>query len=178
MTELRTQRLVLRRWWAADLAVLASINADPEVMRFIGDGSVTSLDQTAAEVVGFERLWQSHGFGRFAVQLLDRADLIGFVGMAIPTDVPEIVPSVEIGWRFARAYWGQGLATEAARAAMQFAFGPAGLDRLVGIHVVGNHASERVMARLGMRPMLDTVEVVYRRPVRVHAIERAEFRAR
>jgi RimJ/RimL family protein N-acetyltransferase len=175
MVTVRTERLLLRRWRPDDLAPMAAINADPEVMRFIGDGSVADLARTALEIAGFERLWESHGFGRFAVEVRDRRVLAGFVGMAVPTDVPEIVPCVEIGWRFGRAYWGRGLATEAARAAMGFAFTAAGLDRLVGIHVVGNEASARIMARLGMRFDRETTEIVHRRPVRVYAISGPEY---
>lgn len=170
MTALGTPRLLLRRWRRADVDQLAAINADPEVMRFIGDGSVADRARTAADVAAFERLWRQRGFGRFAVELRETGELVGFVGMAIPDDLPEIMPAVEIGWRLARVHWGRGVATEAARAALRYAFGEAGLDRLVSVHVLGNTGSERVMQKLGMRPILDTVEPVYRRPVRVYEI--------
>jgi RimJ/RimL family protein N-acetyltransferase len=176
MTVLRTPRLLLRRWREADIDQLSAINADPEVMRFIGDGSVRDRERTAADIKAYELLWEREGFGRFAVELAETGELTGFAGMAVPHDVPDIMPAVEIGWRFARAHWGRGIATEAARAALGHAFDQGGLDRVVAIHIIGNIASERVMQKLGMRPVLDTIETVYRRPVRVHAIRRARRR--
>ncbi|OLB77760.1 MAG: GNAT family N-acetyltransferase [Actinobacteria bacterium 13_2_20CM_2_71_6] len=178
MVELRTPRLLLRRWRDADIAALARINADPEVMRFIGDGSVADHAATAAQIAGFEQTWQAYGFGRFAVELRGSGVLAGFTGMAIPSDVPEIMPCVEVGWRLGRAHWGRGLATEAARAALRFAFADCGLDRIVGVYVLGNDASARVMAKLGMRFDRDTTEILYGRPVRIHAISREEYATR
>ena len=172
MVELVTARLRLRRWRNGDVDALAAINADPEVMRWIGDGSVRDRAATGAEIAASERLWRARGFGRFAVEVRDTGELAGLTGMAVPDDVPDVMPAVEIGWRFARAHWGRGFATEAARAALRFAFTDAGLDRLVGVHVVGNDASARVMLKLGMRFHLGTTEILYGRPVHVYAIGR------
>jgi RimJ/RimL family protein N-acetyltransferase len=94
----------------------------PDVMRWIGDGSVLDRTRTAEEIANFERVWRDHGFGRFAVELRVTGVLTGFAGMAIPVDVPDVMPAVEIGWRFGREHWGRGIATEAARAALAFAF--------------------------------------------------------
>jgi RimJ/RimL family protein N-acetyltransferase len=169
MSELLTPRLRLRRWRASDLDAMARINADPEVMRWIGDGSVFDPATTAAEIAAFEKIWDAHGFGRFAVEVRDTGELAGFTGMAIPTDVPEVMPAVEIGWRLGRAFWGRGFATEAATAALRFAATETDLDRVVGIHVVGNDASARVMRKVGMRFELETVETIYGQPVHVYA---------
>ena len=167
-----TARLRLRRWRDGDVDALAAINADPGVMRWIGDGSVRDRAATGAELAASQQLWRVRGFGRFAVEIRDTGELAGLTGMAVPDDVPEVMPAVEIGWRFARAHWGRGFATEAAQAALQFAFTDAGLDRLVGVHVVGNDASARVMLKLGMRFRLATTETVYGRPVHVYEIGR------
>jgi RimJ/RimL family protein N-acetyltransferase len=172
MPDLLTPRLRLRRWRDDDVAAMARINADPEVMRWIGDGSVFDPAATAAELAAFEDAWQARGIGRFAVELRDTGELAGFTGMAVPADVPEIMPAVEIGWRLGRPHWGRGLATEAARAALGFAFTDAGQNRIVGIHVVGNEASARVMLKLGMRFDRATTEQVFGRPVHVYTIDR------
>jgi RimJ/RimL family protein N-acetyltransferase len=172
VVELVTARLRLRRWRDGDVDALAAINADPEVMRWIGDGSARDRAATGAEIAASERLWRTRGYGRFAVEIRDTGELAGLAGMAVPDDVPDVMPAVEIGWRLARAHWGRGLATEAARAALRFALADAGLDRLVGVHVVGNDASARIMLKLGMRFQLATTEVVYGRPVHVYATGR------
>jgi RimJ/RimL family protein N-acetyltransferase len=168
--DLETPRLRLRAWRDDDVDALAAVNADPEVMRWIGDGSARDHAATRAELAAFRRLWRDRGFGRFAVEIRETGELAGLTGMAVPDDVPEVMPAVEIGWRFARTHWGRGYATEAARAALRFAFTDAGLDRLVGVHVVGNDASARVMLKLGMRFHLATTETVFGRPVHVYAI--------
>jgi RimJ/RimL family protein N-acetyltransferase len=115
MVELVTPRLRLRRWRDDDVQAMAMINADREVMRWIGDGSVLDHAATAAEIMDFERVWQTHGFGRFAVEIRSTGELGGLTGMTTPVDVPEVMPSVEIGWRLGRPHWGRGLATERPR---------------------------------------------------------------
>jgi RimJ/RimL family protein N-acetyltransferase len=172
MTELETARLRLRRWRADDLDAMTLINSHPDVLRWIGDGSAHGRSETEAELARFEQVWREHGFGRFAVEDRATGELLGFVGMGIPTDVPEIIPAVEIGWRFKRESWGRGLATEAAAAALRFA-ASVGLTRIVAVHVVGNDASARVMQKLGMRFELETVDTIYGLPVRVYAIDLA-----
>jgi RimJ/RimL family protein N-acetyltransferase len=104
------------------------------------------------------------------VEVRDTGELAGFTGMAIPTDVPDVMPAVEIGWRLGRAFWGRGIATEAAAAALRFAATETDLDRVLGIHVVGNEASARVMRKVGMRFERETTETVYGLPVHVYGI--------
>jgi RimJ/RimL family protein N-acetyltransferase len=172
---IRTPRLVLRRWREGDVAPMSVINADPEVMRWIGDGSIRDEQQTKAGIEAWEREWDRHGFGLFALELCNTGELAGFTGLAVPEFLPEVMPTVEIGWRVGRAFWGQGLATEAARAALGFGLIDRGLERIVSIAQVGNDASERIMAKLGMRLQRETVDPTCNRPVRVHAITKADY---
>lgn len=173
-----TPRLILRRWHDGDVAPMAAINADPEVMRWIGDGSRRTEQQTRAGVEAVERAWDEHGFGLFAVEIRDTGELAGFAGLSVPDFLPEVMPSVEIGWRLGQAFWGRGIATEAARAALHFGLIDRGLERIVSITQVGNDASERIMAKLGMRLERETVDPLYHRPVRVYEITSAEYLAR
>ncbi|MFI9202080.1 GNAT family N-acetyltransferase [Streptomyces sp. NPDC053048] len=170
-TTLRTPRLTLRRWREDDVAPMAAINADPEVMRWIGDGSVCDRAQTEAGIAGWEREWRERGVGLFAVECRETRQLAGFAGLSVPAFLPEILPAVEIGWRLGRSFWGQGLATEAARAVLDFALRDRGLARVVGVHTVGNAAAEAIMRRLGMRPERETTHPAYGLPLRVHVIE-------
>jgi RimJ/RimL family protein N-acetyltransferase len=172
---LETSRLVLRGWREDDLEPLAAMNADPEVMRFIGDGSVRSREQTAAGLARAMREWHDRGFGLFAVELRDTGELAGWAGLAIPHFLPEVLPAVEIGWRLGRSFWGRGIATEAAREALRFGFTDADLDRIISICHVGNHASARVMTKLGMREERRTTVPAHGQRVRVLAITRDEF---
>lgn len=77
-------------------------------------------------------------------------ELIGYVGLSVPTFLPEILPAVEVGWRFAPAHWGQGLATEGARAALADGFTRLGLSEICSLPQSVNPRSFEVCERLGM----------------------------
>ena len=170
---IETDRLVLRRWDVTrDLDAWAAICADPEVMRYIGDGSIATGAECAERLEQFETTWRERGFGLFAIERRDTGEFIGNTGLAVPDFLPEILPAVEIGWRLGRAHWGQGFATEAARAALAFAWEPVGLDRVVSVHAVGNDPSGNVMQKIGMHLDRETVHPTNGRAVRVYAIDR------
>ncbi|MFF7980989.1 GNAT family N-acetyltransferase [Streptomyces sp. NPDC007901] len=177
MTEIRTPRLLLRRWYDDDLAPMADINADPRVMRWIDDGSVRDLEDTATAIEEWEEEWDEEGFGLFAVELLASGELAGFTGLSVPSFLPEVMPAVAVGWRFGSQFWGQGYASEAAHATLEFALQDRGLDRVISISRVGDDASENVIRKLGMVPERETVHPVYGHLLRVHSIDLTEFQA-
>ena len=152
---IRTERLVLRRWTDDDRAGFAALNADPEVMEhFPGVLTAQESDQLMQTI---ELHFEEFGFGLWAVETLWAPRLVGFAGLAVPTFRTHFTPAVEIGWRFARAEWGNGFATEAAKAALEFGFDQAGLDEILSWTVPANERSQGVMIRLGMTraPELD-----------------------
>lgn len=167
---IKTDRLLLRRWQASDVEPMSRINADPEVMRWIGSGAVVDAKRTQRAIERWEAEWDDRGFGLFAVEQRSTRELLGFTGLSVPSFLPEVLPAVEIGWRLSRAAWGQGLATEAARAVLAFAFGERELERVVSIAQVGNDASVRIMSKLGMRHERTTIDPTCGRPVEVHEI--------
>ncbi|MEL3950603.1 GNAT family N-acetyltransferase [Streptomyces sp. LNU-CPARS28] len=175
MVTLETPRLILRRWRDEDVAPMAAVNADPEVMRWIRDGSVRDGQQTRDGIRAWESEWESRGFGLFAVEIRSTGELAGFTGLSVPHFLPEVLPAVEVGWRLGRPHWGQGLATEAA---VRFGFEERGLERIVSIAQVGNDASERIMVKLGMRPVRETVNPTSGRRVRVFALSSDQYGAR
>ncbi|WNO76522.1 GNAT family N-acetyltransferase [Streptomyces sp. AM8-1-1] len=177
MIEIRTPRLILRRWHDDDLVPMADINADPRVMEWIGDGSVRDLEATADDIERWEEEWDEEGFGLFAVELLASGELIGFVGLSVPEFLPEVLPAVEIGWRLGQQFWGQGYASEAAHATLEFALQDRGLDRVISIARPGNEASQNVMRKLGMEPERETVHPAYGHALTVYAIDLTEFAA-
>jgi RimJ/RimL family protein N-acetyltransferase len=175
MIELRTERLVLRQWRDDDLDALAPIYADPEVMRYIRDGSVQDRKDTAAHLDRMRQHWEEHGFGLFAAELVRTGELTGWVGLAVPYFLPEVLPAVEIGWRLGRSFWGAGLATEGARAALHFGLADRGLARLVSIRQVENLRSARVMEKIGLTFDRRTTVPGNGRAVDVHAIDREQY---
>lgn len=145
---MRTARLLLRQWCDADVPAFAALSADPAVMAFLQP----LPDPAAAErwVARAQAHWQSHGFGRWVVELPGEARFIGVVGLTWVPYEAHFTPAVEIAWRLAPAYWGRGYATEAARAALACGFETLGLVEIVAITTPGNTRSRRVMERLGM----------------------------
>ncbi|MFE3251391.1 GNAT family N-acetyltransferase [Streptomyces sp. NPDC059209] len=175
MTEIRTPRLLLRRWTDDDLAPMAEINSDPEVMRWIGDGSVRDLDETAEDIERWEEEWDEEGFGLFAVELLASGELIGFTGLSVPGDLPEVLPDVQISWRLGAPFWGQGYASEAAQAVLEFALQDRGLDRVVAVNRLGDERSENVLGKLDMGLDRETKHPEYGFALNIHSIDLTEY---
>jgi RimJ/RimL family protein N-acetyltransferase len=147
-----TERLHLRRWRAADREPFAALNADPEVLRYIADGRPMTRMESDELLDAIEAHWAQHGFGLWCAAPRENPDAcVGFVGLAVPSFLPSILPAVEVGWRLARQVWGQGLATEGATAALAHAFGPLELRSVVSIIDPDNERSVRVAEKLGMR---------------------------
>ncbi|MFG2177798.1 GNAT family N-acetyltransferase [Streptomyces abikoensis] len=177
MTEIHTPRLLLRRWHDDDLTFMADINADPRVMRWVDDGSTLDLDVTAEEIERWEEEWDEEGFGLFAVELLGSGELIGFTGLFVPEFLPEVLPDVAIGWRLGAQFWGQGYASEAAHATLEFALQDRGLERVISISRLGDRASANIADKLGMAQERETTHPVHGFPLVVHGIDLTEFAA-
>ncbi len=145
---LRTSRLLLRPWRDADVAAYAKLSADPAVMEFLWPvGGPGAAEAWAARVRGH---WRQHGFGQWVVEIPGEESMIGVVGLISVSYQAHFTPAVEVAWRLARAQWGRGYATEAARAALDYGFGKLGLTEIVAVTVPANLRSRRVMDRLGM----------------------------
>jgi RimJ/RimL family protein N-acetyltransferase len=146
--EIRTERLLLRRWRAADRAPFAALNADPRVMEhFPATLSTDESDAVAARIeAGLERL----GYGLWALEIPAVAPFAGFVGISVPSFEAHFTPCVEIAWRLAAEHWGRGYAPEAARAALAHGFGTLGLREIVSFTRPANLRSRRVMEKIGM----------------------------
>lgn len=144
-----TPRLLLRDWKPEDREPFAALNADPEVMRYFA--SPLTREQSDAFADRIEAHRQEHGFTFWAAEHRETGEFAGMVGMVHLVFEAFFTPAVEIGWRLARKFWNQGLATEGASSALAHGFDTIGLDRVVAFTYEGNRASERVMEKLAMR---------------------------
>jgi RimJ/RimL family protein N-acetyltransferase len=147
--ELRTSRLVLRRWRDTDRAPFAALNADPVVMEHFPaplrrEESDDLADRIAAGL-------DERGWGLWAVEIPGTVAFAGFIGLNPATFDAPFTPAVEVGWRLARAHWGRGYASEGASAALSFGFDALALEEIVSFTTHGNTRSRRVMERVGMR---------------------------
>jgi len=151
-----TARLRLRQWRASDRAAFAELNADPKVMAFY----TAPLGRVESDALAdrFQALIAARGWDFWAVEIQGSGAFAGFVGLHHPQPTLPFSPCVEIGWRLAARFWGRGLATEAARAALGVGFEQLGLPEVVAFTSLDNLKSRAVMARLGMREVPERFE--------------------
>ena len=147
LPEFHTERLYLRPRSLADIDALVAMDGDPEVMRYVGDGSVR--DAASQRVVLTE--WLSgtlpSGLGAWSVFPRDAKD--DLLGTTFLVPLPD-TDLVEIGWRYRRNVWGRGYATEAAAAVLNYGFTTLALDEIVAVVYLENIRSIRVMEKLGL----------------------------
>jgi RimJ/RimL family protein N-acetyltransferase len=145
---LRTARLLLRPWCDADVAAFAAMSADPAVMEYLRP--LAEPGAAEAWTAGARAHWREHGFGQWVVEIPGEASFIGVVGLGRVAYEAHFTPAVEVAWRLARAFWGRGYASEAARAVLDYGFETLGLAEIVALTVPANRRSRRVMEQLGM----------------------------
>ncbi len=147
--EIETERVKLVRWRAEDADAFRPISSDPEVMRYINGGRPWTEEELAEFIARQMRHAESWGFCLWRMVQKSDGATIGFCGLQ-PLGIG-LRNEVEIGWWLARRCWGQGLATEAARSVMEYAFRSVGLERVIAIAQPENGASRRVMEKIGMQ---------------------------
>ncbi|WP_440463888.1 GNAT family N-acetyltransferase [Psychrobacter sp. ASPA161_6] len=154
---IETDRLYLRQWQASDFATFADMNADPEVMQYFPKLLTSKVSDIIANKC--QQLIADNGWGLWAVSLKvdeeNSGGFIGFVGLNDTHADMSFAPAVEIAWRLHSDYWGQGYATEAARASLNFAFTELGLEEVVSFTAVINKRSQLIMQRIGMTDTQD-----------------------
>lgn len=144
MHAVETERLLLRPLVTEDFADLYAILSDPEVVRYVGTGQPTTRAEAEAALQSFGKHWERHGFGRWGITEKSSRRLVGFGGLRMLIDTPEVV------YHFAKSHWGRGLATEVARASLRYGFEEHGFERVVAVAMPANTASLRVMQKIGM----------------------------
>ena len=156
----------MRPYTPADVDVLHQLWTDPEVRRHLWDDEVIQRERADEEVQNSMALFQSHGFGQWAVFDRGAEELIGFCGYRFFHEPPEL----QLLYGLAPSHWGRGLATEAARAMIAYGFEQLEFDEVVGSTDYANHASVRVMEKCGMsfekRAEVDGLDTVYYRILR------------
>jgi len=145
-----TDRLDLRPFDEADLDGLAAVFANPEVWQF-PYGRAFRRDETEVFLANQQREWAEYGFGCWIARERSSGDIVGYAGLSVPAFLPEILPAVEVGWRFDPKVWGVGYASEAARAALREGFTTLGLTEITSVPQADNPPSAAVCERLGMR---------------------------
>lgn len=174
MSAVETERLLLRPWSPTDIEDLAALFAEPKVWHYPFGRGLSRLESEQFLDRQMEH-WEANGFGMWAAVLTESAQLIGYIGLSIPSWLPQVLPAVEIGWRLHPDYWGRGLATEGGRASLRHGFEAVDLDRIISIFTPDNVASGRVMEKLRMRDRLATTDEARGIRLAVREITRTEW---
>ncbi len=170
MIVLETERLTLRPFRESDLDGYAEMCADPEVMRFIGERKTMTRAEAWRHMAMALGHWQLRGYGWWALEERNSRTFVGRAGIWRP----EGWPGLEAAWTLHRAHWGNGYATEAARAALGFAFSQLQAPQVISLIDPANSASIRVAERIGERRVgTHTINAV---DVSVYCITAQEYR--
>jgi RimJ/RimL family protein N-acetyltransferase len=165
-----TARLVLREFAREDADALFTLDADPRVMRYIGDGSVATRQDVEAVLERVLARYDAHpGTGVWHVARRDDGRFVGWASLKHAGDAPDI----EVGYRLLPQAWGQGYATELARAMLARGFGELRLARIIGITHPDHAASQRVLRKAGLRD--EGWGRYYGHDVRLFALRRDEW---
>ena len=132
---------------------MAAISSDPLVMEHFP--ATQDIAATQVLVNHISQHYEKFGYALYAVEIKDTHEFIGFVGLnhpsfEIPNFQPKSLPIVEIGWRLSSKHWGQGYATEAAKAVLHYAFTELNLGEIISFTVVDNIKSRRVMDKIAL----------------------------
>lgn len=146
---LQTDRLILRTWQEQDLELLYQINQDPRVMEFFPHMPDRVETQRFFDKVKEHQ--EQYGYSLYAVDRKDSSEFIGFVGLLVADFSAHFTPAAEIAWRLGYEHWGQGFATEAARAVLKYGFEQLSLPEIVSFTAVINARSRRVMEKIGLQ---------------------------
>ena len=150
---LSTERLILRTWEPSDVPLMTAISSDPRVMEHFPALQDNAATQTLIDHIN--QHYEKFGYAAYAVEIKDTHEFIGFVGLnqplfEIPNFQPKGLPIVEIAWRLSSTHWGQGYATEAAKAVLHYAFTELDLPEIISFTVPANTKSRHVMEKIGL----------------------------
>ena len=145
----KSERLGFRNWTEYDLKQLQLMNSDVEVMEYFPK----TLKRKENKLL-FEKLklhYKKHNHTYFATEILERRELIGFIGLAFQDYQTDFTPAVDIGWRLKKSAWGNGYATEGANRCIDFGFETLNFEKIIATCTENNRKSENVMMKIGMK---------------------------
>lgn len=149
-----TERLLLRELLPSDLEGMFELDSDPRVHQFLGNRPVTEKRQSLEMIEYVRRQYVEHGIGRWAVAEKATGQFMGWCGFKLVKDrINGRTDYYDLGYRFIQRYWGQGYASESARAALNYGFESLRLEEIIGAAQVANQASNRILQKLGFRLM-------------------------
>lgn len=140
-----TERLILREFQLTDAEHLFELNADPEVIQYTGDPAFASLQEAIDLITNYDQ-YKLYGYGRWSVVTKDEGEFIGWCGLK---NHPQ-EGFIDLGYRLFKSVWGNGYATEAAKACLDYGHYELGIEEIIARVLPDNRASIRVIEKIGM----------------------------
>ncbi len=176
---IQTDRLILRQWNDEDFESFAELNADPRVMEFFP--ATWTLEESKASMQTARKHIEMYGWGKWAVSLLATGEFIGRIGLEEMDFQAPFSPNIELGYRIAYNYWGNGYASEGAKGALEYGFKQIGLKEIVAFTPALNQRSQFVMQRIGMhhdsKSDFDHPKLAEGHPLRRHVLYRIDYQS-
>lgn len=149
MVYIETDRLILRDWKENDLELFRALNADDKVMEYFPNTLAKEETDNFYHLIKQEI--KDSGYGLYAAEVKATGEFIGLIGLHKATFEADFTPCIEVGWRLKKEAWGNGYATEGAKACIQYAFMELGVKEVYSFTATINHRSENVMKKAGMK---------------------------
>ena len=169
---LQTERLILRSYQESDLNAYYEMMADPDITRYLVPGHPMSPREAWRSIAGMAGHWGLRGHGQWALEEKESGEFVGRCGII----EPEGWPAKEIGWVLHPKAWGKGYATEAAEAALGYAFKTMRLEKIISLIQPGNDGSVAVAKRIG--ETLEERITIYDKEADVYSITAKEYFSR
>jgi ribosomal-protein-alanine N-acetyltransferase len=146
-----TARLILRELIPSDEKGMFTLDADPAVHKYLGNQPVTTMEEIRAAIRFIRQQYKDNGIGRWAVIEKETNQFVGWAGLKLITiPINNHVGYYDLGYRFIKASWGKGYASEAAKAVVEYGFNRMGLKEIYAMTETGNSASRKVLEKVGL----------------------------
>ncbi len=156
---IETPRLILRELRPEDDHGMFELDSNPAVLTYLGGAPQTDIEQSREVIRFVQSQYENYGIGRFAMVLKDTNEFMGWAGLKYVTEsINDHINYHDIGYRLIERYWGKGYATEAARASLDYGFHELNLDKIYGITMSDNYASQAILQKIGLRYVNDFTE--------------------
>lgn len=170
MIYFETKRLVFRDWNEQDLNEFRIMNKDTRVMEYFK--KILNKEETDRFYNAIQDEFRNYGYGLYAVETRHNNDFIGFIGFHWANFNSQFTPCIEIGWRLKYEAWGNGFATEGAKACLKYGFDTLGFNKIYSFTSKINLPSENVMKKVGMVKVMEFEHpnIMENNPLRKHVL--------
>jgi ribosomal-protein-alanine N-acetyltransferase len=147
---IETERLILRPVRRTDAKDFFELDSNPKVHQYLGNNPLTSLVQSEQVIAHILKQYNDYGIGRLAVILKETEEFVGWAGLKYEQQIRKDFKYYDLGYRLKEQFWGMGIATEAAAAALSYGFSELNLKEICAAADIHNMASNKILNTIGM----------------------------